>query len=120
MTNRKILYRLGLKEYQSKTLTALMKKGDMTAQKISEESTVPYSKIYTVLKSLQDMGLVVSTEERPQRYIPRNGEHVVNFLISRKESELSRIRREASRAKEKLCTMKSIDMTNTMYQQKTL
>lgn len=120
MTNWKTLYRLGLNEYQSRTMMSLVKKGDMNAQQASEESSVPYSKIYSILKSLQDMGLVVSTEGRPQRYIPKSEEHIVNFLISRKENELIRIRREAHRAKKQLQAVKFAGLENTIYQQKTL
>lgn len=119
MAKWRYLYRLGLNEYQSKCLSTLIRKGDMTAEEVSEEADVPYSKVYSVLKALEDMSLVISTEERPKRYISKHQEKAIDFLISRKERELSRIRQEAMKAKKEFESMKTA-AGEDIYKQTTL
>lgn len=120
MDKWRYLYRLGLNEYQSKCVSVLIRDGDLTAEEISEEAGVPYSKIYSVLKRLEEMSLIISTEERPKRYIPKHQETVIDFLIHRKEREVSRIRREAMKAKREFESLKAADPQKGIYRQTTL
>ncbi len=120
MSKWRYLYRLGLNEYQSKCLCTLIKQGDMTAEEVSEEAEVPYSKVYSVLKNLEDMGMVISTEERPKRFVAKDEEKAIDFLINRKERELSRIRQEAMKAKKEFNAVKTADPENNIYRQTTL
>jgi sugar-specific transcriptional regulator TrmB len=42
----------------------------MTAMEISQQATVPYSKMYEVLNSLKEKGWIKSSETRPFKYYP--------------------------------------------------
>lgn len=114
------LFKLGLSEYQAKCTVSLIKNGDLKAQEVSEEAEVPYSKVYSILKTLENMGLISSTQERPQRYISRSEEYIVNFLVSKKENELARIREQGRKAKRELKSVKSIGSDEQPYKQMTL
>ena len=51
-----------------KTYTALLSMGNGTAEQISKESDVSYSKIYEVLKSMEENTWVSSDDSRPAVY----------------------------------------------------
>jgi len=120
MSKWKELFKLGLKEYQARCLACLIEKGDLTAQEISEEALVPYSKVYSTLKELENMRLLISTNERPKRYIARAKDEVISFFIERKRKELERIRKQGQIAKRKLQSKKAVEFNNAIYTQKTL
>jgi len=69
---RKILKEMGLTEYETKIYLALLKIGATTANRISEHAVVPYSKIYEVLRSLEEKGWIETQSGRPRRYYPRS------------------------------------------------
>ncbi|MFW5902759.1 MAG: TrmB family transcriptional regulator [archaeon] len=120
MRGWKELFRLGLKEYQARCLACLVKNGDLTAQKISKEAEVPYPKVYSTLKELENMNLLISTNERPKKYIAKEKDRAINFLIDKKRREFERIREQGRRARQKLKSKKAVDFNNSIYIQKTL
>jgi len=120
MSGWKELFKLGLKEYQARCLACLIKNGKLTAQEISEKAKVPYSKIYSILKGLEDMNLLVSTNGRPKRYIAKPEEEVIEFFVEKKRKEYERIREQGRKAKQKLKTEKAINLNDSVYIQKTL
>jgi sugar-specific transcriptional regulator TrmB len=67
---REILREMGLNAYETDAYIALLEGGEMTAMEISQETQVPYSKIYEVLNSLKEKGWVKSSESRPTKYFP--------------------------------------------------
>ncbi len=68
---RKALQEFGLTEYELRVYTSLLEHHTLTASKISEHSSVPYSKIYEVLASLEKKGWVESEHGRPSKYYPK-------------------------------------------------
>ncbi len=114
------LSKLGLQEYQARCLACLIENGDMTAQEVSEKSKVPYSKVYSILKELENMNLLISTKERPKRYISKTKEEIIDFFIERKRKEFERIRKQGRKAKQKLQSKKTIGSKESIYIQKTL
>lgn len=120
MEEWRLLFRLGLNEYQGKALACLIDRGDLTAQEVSEESGVPYSKVYSVLKSLSSMGLLIATGKRPKRYVSRSEEEVVNFLVNRKRMEFERIKKQGKVAKKELQAMKCVGPNQGVFKQQTL
>jgi sugar-specific transcriptional regulator TrmB len=50
---------------------ALLRRGAMTASRISEDANVPYSKIYEVLGSLEKKGWIETEHGRPSKYYPK-------------------------------------------------
>ena len=68
---RTALREIGLTEYESRAYLFLIGKGATTASKISENTDVPYSKIYEVLNSLDKKGWLETKSGRPKRYYPK-------------------------------------------------
>ncbi len=67
---RAALREMGLNAYEIDAYIVLLESGQMTAMEVSEQATVPYSKMYEVLNSLKEKGLVKSSESRPFKYYP--------------------------------------------------
>lgn len=57
-----------LNEYEIKTWTALLSRGESTAGELAEISTVPRSRVYDILESLTSKGYVVKKNATPIRY----------------------------------------------------
>lgn len=66
------LREIGLTEYESQAYLALVKRGELTAGKVSESTSIPYSKVYSVLYSLEQKGWVEIKGGRPRLYYPRS------------------------------------------------
>jgi sugar-specific transcriptional regulator TrmB len=64
------LREMGLNAYEIDAYIVLLEGGQMTAMEISQQATVPYSKIYEVLNSLKEKGWIKSSETRPFKYYP--------------------------------------------------
>jgi HTH-type transcriptional regulator, sugar sensing transcriptional regulator len=67
---RDALHEMGLNAYEIDAYTALLEGGEMTAMEISQQTKVPYSKMYEVLNSLKEKGWIKSGESRPFKYYP--------------------------------------------------
>src|SRR4030067_995459 len=63
---------IGLTEYETMAYISLVKTGEMTANDISSTTTIPYSKVYTVLDALEKKGWVEEKGGRPRRYYPKS------------------------------------------------
>lgn len=63
---------IGLTEYEIRAYTYLLKSGLSTASQISENASIPYSKIYEVLNSLEHKGWIKSQGGRPRLYYPKS------------------------------------------------
>jgi predicted transcriptional regulator len=90
--------KLGLSEYESRALATLFGRHDSTALDVSREAEIPYTKIYAVLTSLEKMGLIKSTLERPKKYRPIDPGSALSLVINARESSLNDLK---SLAKEK-------------------
>ena len=66
------LKEMGLTEYEIRAYLYLLKYGLLTASRLSEMASIPYSKIYEVLNSLERKGWVKSQESRPRLYYPKS------------------------------------------------
>jgi HTH-type transcriptional regulator, sugar sensing transcriptional regulator len=67
---RMALHEMGLNAYEIDAYLVLLEGGQMTAMEISQQATVPYSKMYEVLNSLKEKGWIKSSETRPFKYYP--------------------------------------------------
>jgi HTH-type transcriptional regulator, sugar sensing transcriptional regulator len=64
------LREMGLNAYEIDAYIALLEGGELTAMEISQQTKVPYSKMYEVLNSLKEKGWLKSGESRPTKYYP--------------------------------------------------
>jgi HTH-type transcriptional regulator, sugar sensing transcriptional regulator len=65
------LREIGLTEYETMAYLSLVKAGELTANDVSASTTIPYSKVYTVLDTLEKKGWVEVKGGRPRLYYPR-------------------------------------------------
>jgi sugar-specific transcriptional regulator TrmB len=61
---------LGLSEYEAKIYVSLIEAGQAKARTLSVLSGVPRTKVYSVLRKLMDMGLVIEVPGEPRRFSP--------------------------------------------------
>ncbi len=87
----KILQFLGLTEYESRTLVALLSKSECPASDIAVISGVPITKLYSVLKSLENRGFIRCTPTRPKMFRPINPDAIVDSVLIKKEEKLREI-----------------------------
>ena len=67
---KEAMHEMGLNAYEIDAYIALLQVGQMTAMDISEQTSVPYSKMYEVLNSLKEKGWIKNDESRPAKYFP--------------------------------------------------
>ncbi len=91
-----LLSRLGLTEYESKTLTSLLKLSEAKAPDISREAQVPKTRVYDVLDKLVEKDLIIEIQGRPKRYRAREPEKVFLELLNGKKHEIKSLERETS------------------------
>lgn len=68
----KALRDIGLTEYESQAYLSLLSSGEDTAEAVSQRSNIPYTKVYSVLESLEERGWVEHGNGRPRKYYPRS------------------------------------------------
>lgn len=88
----KALREIGLTEYESLAYLALVKSGELTAGKVSEVTSIPYSKVYSVLDSLDRKGWVEIKGGRPRHYYPRSPVEAIRAARLRDENRFNQVR----------------------------
>lgn len=63
---------IGLTEYESLAYLSLVRSGELTAREVSGSTSIPYSKVYSVLDRLERKGWVEVKGGRPRKYYPRS------------------------------------------------
>ncbi|UCH69932.1 MAG: TrmB family transcriptional regulator [Candidatus Bathyarchaeota archaeon] len=63
----------------------MLEKGATTASRVSDVSTVPYSKIYETLNSLERKGWIETKRGRPSRYYPKSPSEALSAVKLRLE-----------------------------------
>lgn len=77
----------GLNTYESKLWTALLSRGTSTAGELSDIATVPRSRTYDVLESLEKKGFIIRKLGKPIKYIAVPPEAVVDRVKNRIKAE---------------------------------
>jgi len=85
---RRSLQEFGLTDYEIRSYTSLLEIGPATASELSESSSVPYSKIYEVLGSLEKKGWIEMEHGRPSRYYPKPPSVAMEITKSQLENSL--------------------------------
>ena len=89
------LERMGLTEYESKTLATLFKSMESDAPAISRAAQVPKTRVYDVLERLVRRGLVIEIKTRPKKYRVVDSAKAIDKLIDDKKNEILRIEERA-------------------------
>jgi len=83
----KSLREIGLTEYESQAYLVLVSSGEITAGDISKNTSIPYSKVYSVLDSLERKGWIEVRGGRPRQYYPKAPVEAMNAERSRLEAK---------------------------------
>ncbi|MFP4655258.1 MAG: TrmB family transcriptional regulator [Methanohalobium sp.] len=106
MDDNNLLRDLGLNKYEASAYLTLLNEGISDANTISQRSNIPMGKVYEVLESLKNEGLVEIQDSRPKKYRSVDPKIALNnyYLKKKKdtENELDRIKETVSKAEEKL------------------
>ncbi len=98
MIEPETLEELGLSKNEGKVYETLVKHGKLSAGEVSKKSEVPYGRIYDVLNSLHNKGLIEIIPEKTKKFTPSDPESLKK-LVEQKEKKLEK-------AKEKIKEMK--------------
>ncbi|HLC79003.1 MAG TPA: helix-turn-helix domain-containing protein [archaeon] len=101
------LEKLGLTEYEAKTLSSLFELKEAQAPEISRAAQVPKTRVYDVLDRLTKRSLIIEIHGRPKRYMAIEPEKVFTILIEEKKKELAGLEAEAQALKESVMLTKS-------------
>ena len=83
-----LLEKIGLTEYESKTLGTLFRMGEAEAPAISRLAQVPKTRVYDVLDKLVEKNLVIEIRGRPKRYRGIEAKKAMDSLLGKKQTEL--------------------------------
>ncbi len=78
---------LGLNTYESKLWTALLSRGSSTAGELSDIASVPRSRTYDVLESLEKKGFILRKLGKPIKYLAVSPEEVIDRIKTKVMSE---------------------------------
>lgn len=82
----KALREIGLTEYESQAYLSLIASGELTAGAVSKSTSIPYSKVYSVLDSLEQKGWIEIRGGRPRLYYPKAPDEALRSELQRLEN----------------------------------
>lgn len=97
-----LLERLGLTEYESKTLSTLFRLEEAEAPDISRLSQVPKTRVYDVLDKLVKRNIVIEIRGRPKKYRVLDSKKVLDTLLEGKKDEIREIEAKSGELVESL------------------
>jgi len=97
-----ILEKLGLTEYEAKTLSTLFKLKVAEAPSISRTAQVPKTRVYDVLEKLITKNLIIEIKGRPKLYRAVEAKKAIDLLIVGKKQQLVELEKEATEIKDNL------------------
>jgi len=105
----------GLSSYESKVYLSLLSSGIKAAKEISIDSKIPFGRVYDVLGSLEDKGLVEKQESRPKKFVAKDPKSALNSLLSIKNLELESLTQKAVLVEEKLSKLHTIKPEESLF-----
>lgn len=97
-----LLEKLGLTEYEAKTLNTLFRLKEAQAPTISRTAQVPKTRVYDVLERLIQKNLLIEIKGRPKLYRAIDPQKAIDLLITSKKEQLVALENEAVSLKENL------------------
>ncbi|HII81476.1 MAG TPA: TrmB family transcriptional regulator [Methanosarcina sp.] len=108
MQKTKLLKEIGLSAYESAVYLSLLKLGVSEASTIHKDAEVPYGKVYSILDSLVEKGLVEVQRSRPKKYKGVKPDIALDRIFKKKEFE---VEKELETLKLKIDELKKILMS---------
>lgn len=89
------LHQMGLSEYESSVYLTLLRQGTSTAREIYTTSDIPQSRVYDVVESLEEKGVVRIQQGRPKKFGPVQPQlavqHVQEYLQTKQTEQLTQV-----------------------------
>ena len=95
-----LLEKLGLTEYEAKTLNTLFSLKEAEAPEISRTAQVPKTRVYDVLERLIEKKLIIEIKGRPKLYRTIEPKKAIDVLMIAKKDQLKEIENEATVVKD--------------------
>ncbi len=111
----KELEMLGLSNYESRAYLTLLLIGIRTAKEIASESKIPFGRVYDVLSSLEDKGLIDKQESRPKKFVAKEPKIALNNLLKMKRAELQILTTRAAIIEEKLSNLQATKPEDSLF-----
>ncbi len=97
-----LLEKLGLTEYEAKTLGTLFNLKEAEAPEISRTAQVPKTRVYDVLEKLMQKNLIIEINGRPKLYRAVEAQKAIDLLILGKKSQFDELQKEAISVKDSI------------------
>lgn len=97
-----LLEKLGLTEYEAKTLGTLFNLKEAEAPEISRTAQVPKTRVYDVLEKLMGKSLIIEIKGRPKLYRAIEPQKAIDLLLIGKKNQLKELESEATIIKENM------------------
>lgn len=97
MEKIEFLKSLDFSEYESKALASLISLKQATAKQIHEHSDVPQNKLYAILKSFENNGLLASILGESKKYKLINLKSFINKKLAEKEEFLKKLKKSSEK-----------------------
>ena len=97
-----LLEKLGLTEYEAKTLSTLFRLREAEAPAISRFAQVPKTRVYDVLEKLIKRDLIIEIKGRPKLYRAVDPKKAIDSLVIAKKDQLAELENEATVLKESI------------------
>jgi sugar-specific transcriptional regulator TrmB len=105
----------GLSSYESRAYLSLLNLGIRTAKEISDDSKIPFGRIYDVLSSLEDKRLLDIQETRPKKFIAKEPKIALKNLITTKNEELLFLTDKAKVIEKKLDRHPKVEIKESLF-----
>jgi sugar-specific transcriptional regulator TrmB len=105
----------GLSNYESRAYLTLLSAGIGTAKEISDDSKIPFGRIYDVLSSLENKGLADKQESRPRKFIAKEPKVALNNLLAMKKAEVHSLTKKAIKIEEKLSSLHKVIPEESLF-----
>ena len=86
-----VLERIGLSDYESRSLVSLIMKNHASADEVAELARIPRTSAYKALQLLKDKGFVTSVEGRPAVFYPVPLEEIRGRVMGELEEAFGRL-----------------------------
>lgn len=88
------LKEIGLTEYEAKAYLTLLQFGTQTGKEVAEKSGIPPTRVFDVLRSLANKGLVSLLQGRPLLFKPIEPEVGIKNIVERRLERLKKLERD--------------------------
>ncbi|MEM4311253.1 MAG: helix-turn-helix domain-containing protein [Nitrososphaerales archaeon] len=94
-----LLEGFGLTEYESRAYITLLEKGSLTVGEIAYYSSIPRTKAYSTLRSLEKKGLVRINRSKPIRFYSLSPESCLKKFVDNEEIRLKKMKKAIAELK---------------------